>query len=289
MRTTVLTGLFACAVLFVIGATPVDASALTARESVSDSNVKIMKVASADAAIIPRIAPVRIVANITETENVEAEEIAPIQEIKKYTVEKNDSLEKIGNKFEISWQRIYDKNTQITDPDTINVNDVIIIPRNDEVLEKREIPVPAPVLIDVVVPASRQNPAQSATTRSQPVPVRQPQEAKPAAAAQRGSASGNNYTAGYCTWYVKNRRPDLPNNLGNANTWYSRATAQGMATGSAPRVGAVGVSTAGSLGHVVYVESVNPNGSVNVSEMNFRGLYVTSTRTVAASNFRYIY
>ncbi len=33
-----------------------------------------------------------------------------------------------------------------------------------------------------------------------------------------GNASGNNYAAGNCTWYVKSRRADIPNNLGNANT-----------------------------------------------------------------------
>jgi peptidoglycan DL-endopeptidase CwlO len=77
----------------------------------------------------------------------------------------------------------------------------------------------------------------------------------------------------------------LPNNLGNANTWVARAAAQGIPTGSAPRVGAIGQQGM----HVVYVESVNGDGTVTVSEMNFRGRYVISSRTVPASTFRYIY
>ena len=101
----------------------------------------------------------------------------------------------------------------------------------------------------------------------------------------RSSSAGNSYGYGYCTWYVKNRRPDMPNNLGNANTWVARAAAQGMATGSAPRAGAVG--QAGM--HVVYVESVNADGSVTVSEMNRAGWNVISSRTVPASYFQYIY
>lgn len=80
-------------------------------------------------------------------------------------------------------------------------------------------------------------------------------------------------------------RPDLPNNLGNADTWVARAAAQGIPTGSAPRVGAIGQQGM----HVVYVQSVNGNGTVTISEMNYQGLYIISTRTVPANSFMYIY
>lgn len=103
-----------------------------------------------------------------------------------------------------------------------------------------------------------------------------------------GSSAGNLYGYGYCTWYVKNMRPDLPNNLGNANTWYSRASAQGMSVSSTPRAGAVGTTTRGSLGHVVYVHSVNGDGTINISDMNYRGWNQITYRTVSASEFLYI-
>ena len=77
----------------------------------------------------------------------------------------------------------------------------------------------------------------------------------------------------------------MPNNLGNANTWVARAAAQGMATGSTPRAGAVGQQGM----HVVYVESVNGDGTVTISEMNHVGWNVVNQRTVPASNFQYIY
>lgn len=101
-----------------------------------------------------------------------------------------------------------------------------------------------------------------------------------------GNSSGNTYTAGNCTWYAKSMRPDLPNNLGNANTWASRALAQGIPVGLVPRAGAVG-----QLGmHVVYVTGVNPDGTFNLSEMNRRGLYIVSTRSnVSPAGWQFIY
>lgn len=99
------------------------------------------------------------------------------------------------------------------------------------------------------------------------------------------ASTSNTYTYGYCTWYVKNRRPDLSNNLGNASTWFYRAQAQGMLTGTAPKVGAIGQRR----NHVVYVENINHDGTITISEMNHRAVGIKSTRTLPASYFRYIY
>ena len=105
-----------------------------------------------------------------------------------------------------------------------------------------------------------------------------------------GDSGGNLYTPGNCTWYAKSRRPDLPNNLGNANTWYARAAAQGWNVGLTPKKGAVATSTAGWAGHVAYVEGVSLDGQfVTISEMNYRGLYSMFRRTVHYSEFQYIY
>ena len=103
------------------------------------------------------------------------------------------------------------------------------------------------------------------------------------------AVAGNAYEWGNCTWYAKNKRPDLPNNLGNANTWYYYAENQGYPVGTTPRVGAIGTSEAGYFGHVFYVEAVNNDGTIYISEMNVEGLGVVDYRTVNASLFRYIY
>jgi surface antigen len=97
--------------------------------------------------------------------------------------------------------------------------------------------------------------------------------------------AGNGYAWGNCTWYAKSKRPDLPNNLGNAYSWVSQASAQGLPTGVEPRVGAIGQQGM----HVVYVESVNDDGTISISEMNYHGFGVVSTRTVPVGTFEYIY
>lgn len=196
-----------------------------------------------------------------------------------HEVEEGDTLIKIADEFSIDWIRIWEKNTELEHPDKLEIGEVLIIPFEEEELEERSLPV-------VEVPQETSTPASTTQVSSNTTPApQQQQQVTTQTTAPRGSSSGNLYTAGYCTWYVKNRRPDLPNNLGNADTWASRARSQGLPTGSQPRVGAVGQQGM----HVVYVESVNGDGTVTVSEMNWKGLYVTSTRTVPASNFTYIY
>jgi hypothetical protein len=93
------------------------------------------------------------------------------------------------------------------------------------------------------------------------------------------------YEPGSCVDYVSKRRPDLPH-LGNASEWLYNAQALGLATGQEPRAGAVGVEA----GHVVYVESVNEDGTINLSEMNWNYVpFVVHYRTTSANEFIYVY
>lgn len=96
------------------------------------------------------------------------------------------------------------------------------------------------------------------------------------------SVVGNVFPYGYCTYYVAQRR--VVTWRGNAGTWLSGAQAQGYATGGTPKVGAIMVTAEGSsAGHVAYVEKVDGN-MITVSEMNYRGFGVISTRTLSASS-----
>lgn len=124
--------------------------------------------------------------------------------------------------------------------------------------------------------------AEEEPRESKPKPT-QKKKRKPPTASQ--SFPGNGYDWGNCTWYVKNKRPDLPNDLGNAGSWVYTAQSRGIPTGSTPKIGAVGESG----GHVVYIEKVNPDGTVTFSEMNFSGLGVVSRRSLPANSFTYIY
>ncbi len=79
----------------------------------------------------------------------------------------------------------------------------------------------------------------------------------------------NGYDWGYCTWYVANKI-SVPNNWGNANTWdYWARQTSGWTVNSAPKVGAVGQTKGGYLGHVTVIEAVSPDGKqVKYSDMN---------------------
>lgn len=67
----------------------------------------------------------------------------------------------------------------------------------------------------------------------------------------------------------KNDR-DMPywGGIGNANQWDDNARNAGIPTGSTPRAGAIAISNAGFYGHAMYVESVNADGTFNLSQYN---------------------
>lgn len=75
----------------------------------------------------------------------------------------------------------------------------------------------------------------------------------------------------YTAWKVYQKNGYMPywGGHGNANQWPANARAAGIATGSTPRAGSVGVIMDGQYGHVVWVESVNGDGSVNISQYNY--------------------
>jgi surface antigen len=108
---------------------------------------------------------------------------------------------------------------------------------------------------------------------------------------------GNRYDYGYCTWYAYNRRAQLGRPVGsfwgNASTWASYARASGYRVDNRPAPGAVMQSGGyGGYGHVAVVESVGADGSVTVSEMNYAGWNVVSSRTIPAgqaSAYNYIH
>lgn len=76
---------------------------------------------------------------------------------------------------------------------------------------------------------------------------------------------------------------------GNANQWPGNARAAGIPTGSEPRVGSAAVMNVGYYGHVMYVEGVNGDGSIRVSQFNWgiRGEY--STMNISPSGLTFIY
>ena len=107
----------------------------------------------------------------------------------------------------------------------------------------------------------------------------------------------NGYDYGYCTWWVAKRRAEIgrpiPSNLGNASTWKVLAQRAGYTVGNTPQAGAViWTPPRDYYGHVGFVERVDPDGTVFVSDMNVKGWNKVSYRTLTpeqASRFSYIY
>ena len=185
------------------------------------------------------------------------------------SVQPGDNLTNIAPSQNTSYIRLFNANESITNPDLIFVDQKLRIPTNEEQLPDRLAQFSAEQQAQIVAAASYQQSTQPSVR-----------------GAARGSSAGNTYDWGWCTWYAKEMRPDLPNNLGSGGQWVGNAAAQGIPTGTAPRVGAI----AEQPGHVAYVEAVNADGTVTISEMGWnytQGQY--NRRTVPASNFRYNY
>lgn len=266
MRKSVLTGLFACTLVLAGGSVSAEPTILNNETTTEKTVVELLSLQS-DSALA-------VIDEVVKKDEKPAEPAEPVEPVViKHVVAKDETLSDIAKANNLEWKRIFDKNTNLADPNVIHVGLELVIPAVEEQLAPRELP--APVIAPVVAPV-----AKKAVTKTS-----KPSSTTAKTAVSRGTSSGNGYVAGYCTWYIKNRRPDLPNNLGNANTWVSRAAAQGIATGSTPSAGAVGQRN----NHVVYVESVNGDGTINISEMNYQSLYTITSRTVNASDFSYIY
>ena len=93
-----------------------------------------------------------------------------------------------------------------------------------------------------------------------------------------GPYVNNRFPVGWCTFYVATWRNVTW--TGDAGWWYDNARAQGYAVGATPKVGSIMVTWESYLGHVAYVEAVNPDGSWTVSEMNYVGFDVIDWRTI---------
>lgn len=72
--------------------------------------------------------------------------------------------------------------------------------------------------------------------------------------------------------------------LGNAKDWDDR-----MPSDNKPRAGDAAVSNAGYYGHVMYVEAVNGDGTITISDYNRAGTGKYSTSTISPSGLSFIH
>lgn len=116
-----------------------------------------------------------------------------------------------------------------------------------------------------------------------------------------GAACGGGYPGKWCdiaqdsvidSWGMYNREcvsytafrvaasgRDMPywGGVGNANQWDDNARSAGIPVDSNPQVGDVAISNRGYYGHAMYVEGVNGDGTINISQYNaaLNGRYST--------------
>lgn len=104
----------------------------------------------------------------------------------------------------------------------------------------------------------------------------------------------NRECVSYTAWKVQQTFGYMPywGGNGNANQWPGDARAAGIPTGSTPKVHSVAIWNVGYYGHAMWVEAVNSDGSIWVSQYNysFDGNYSEMlVEPSMASQLTYIY
>lgn len=212
--------------------------------------------------------------NITTATLFWANEIEDVDDIKpgdtifvlsesgvKHKIKSGDTIEKIAKEYKVEEKEIIAYNS---------------LPANGELEKDKEIFIPG---------------AQKAIPRPEPDPLFSPRDyvASGTGSTNLGSSvvknsaktrrPGNSFPYGYCTYYVANKRGVAWR--GNAGAWLYNARAAGYSTGKKPQVGAIVVTTEDArYGHVAYVEAVG-DGTITISEMNYKGWGVVNTRTLS--------
>jgi surface antigen len=156
----------------------------------------------------------------------------------------------------------------------VSASIITVLPLTRAVVEPDDpLPRQPRATVMIYVEATPEPPAVVPITAAAPVRFARMSTAVPSRAVGTVSGVASGFSYGYCTWWVAHKRP-IPWR-GNAYQWWWNARGFGFAEGPTPRAGAVmvmGISGSSPQGHVAYVESVNPNGSFLVSEMNWWGV-----------------
>ncbi len=82
----------------------------------------------------------------------------------------------------------------------------------------------------------------------------------------------NRECVSYTAWKVAESGRRMPpwgwRALGNAKQWDDNAINEGIPVDGTPRAGDVAISNRGEYGHAMYVDGVNPDGTINISQYN---------------------
>lgn len=209
---------------------------------------------------------------------------------REYTIEEGDTLTGIANKFDMYVATIYERNGFTSENvENLRPGDVIIIPAHNTSSSQQW-------LADLNTKKEEERQRLLALEQERLEEERQAQLAYNYRntytrddadydgyyTTSENTSGYNGYPWGWCTYYAASRR-NVPSSWGNAGDWLWSAQSAGYSTGSEPYPGAIMVTGESWWGHVAIVESVNGD-SVTVSEMNYNGWGVTSSRTISKYN-----
>ncbi len=181
-----------------------------------------------------------------------------------HTVKSGETIESIASQFKADKDRIIAFN-ELPANGRLDEGQTIIIPGG-----QKEAPRPAD---DSLVSRRQYATGDSGTTTGATAGWRK---------LEGKAGTGHRFPYGYCTWYIAQRRY-VPWG-GNAGTWLYNAKALGYKTGKAPAKGAIVVTTdSARYGHVALVEKVG-DGTITVSEMNYKAWGKTNTRVIPVSS-----
>lgn len=210
---------------------------------------------------------------------------------REYTVADGDSITSVAEKFDMHVGTIYQRNSLTADNiENLRPGDTLIIPAYDQtdskewliaLNDKKEVERQRLLALQQqqLLQQQKQKQQQLALANQRATYYRDSTDGRIVTVNTSGS---NSYPYGWCTYYVASRR-NVPSQWGNAGSWLYSASASGYATGSAPQAGAIIVTGESGYGHVGIVESAS-GGSVTISEMNYNGWGVTSSRTISTGS-----
>ena len=220
-------------------------------------------------------------ANNTTSDAIEPNKtlIVPLIDGVVYTVKDGDTAQSLADKYKTSAERVVLYN-DIDDGSKLTAGARIVIPGGE--LPENERP-------GYVAPRS--------ATRSYSYGYGSQSSVGSISRNTAAASVGNRYAAGNCTWYAYERRLALGRPIGsfwgNANTWDDSARAAGFVVNNVPAPGAIIQNDwgGGGYGHVGIVERVDGQ-NIYVSDMNFRGYNIISSRTISiadAGRYKFIH
>ncbi|MEW6407541.1 MAG: LysM peptidoglycan-binding domain-containing protein, partial [Patescibacteria group bacterium] len=198
-------------------------------------------------------------------------------------IDEGETLAGVAQKHQVSEKEILKFNNLLVASD-IEVGQVLIVPDGNREIKARPRPELEPVVLAAANNETNETSEFSETTNYSDNNYQESQNVTSTSATPKYDLrpTSGAFSWGWCTWYAAARRPDVTW-MGNAGEWLYNAQAQGRATGRIPAVGAIIVTNESWWGHVGIVDAVNGD-QITISEMNYQGFGVISSRTISNSN-----